>query len=66
MKVNGSGIRVYYGIRVAPHGGAWGRLWPLFRLGVGGRLGGGKQYWSFVSIRDEVAAIRAWIEALSR
>ena len=60
-----AGIRVAHtrsGLVVAPHGGAWGRLWPLFRLGVGGRLGGGKQYWSFVSIRDEVAAIRRMLD----
>jgi NAD dependent epimerase/dehydratase family enzyme len=33
-------------------------MWPLFRLGLGGKLGGGHQYWSFVSLRDEVLAIR--------
>jgi uncharacterized protein (TIGR01777 family) len=60
-----AGIRVVTprsGLVVAPHGGAWGRLWPLFRLGVGGRLGSGTQYWSFVSLRDEVRAIRRMID----
>lgn len=60
-----AGIRVVHprtGLVVAAHGGAWGRLWPLFRLGVGGRLGGGEQYWSFVSLRDEVRAIRRMLE----
>ena len=60
-----AGIRVVHprsGLVVAGHGGAWGRLWPLFRLGVGGRLGGGEQYWSFVSLRDEVRAIRRMID----
>ncbi len=60
-----AGIRVAYprtGLVVAASGGAWGRLWPLFRFGLGGRLGGGGQYWSFVSLRDEVRAIRRMID----
>jgi uncharacterized protein (TIGR01777 family) len=63
-----SGIRVVHprsGLVVAAKGGAWGRLWPLFRLGVGGKLGGGHQYWSFVSARDEVRAIRRMIDDTS-
>ena len=31
-----------------------GLLWPIFSLGVGGRLGSGRQWWSFISLRDEV------------
>ena len=42
--------------RLGP-GGTWGRLIPLFRLGLGGPLGDGTQYWSFVSIEDEVRAL---------
>lgn len=60
-----AGIRVVHprtGLVVAEKGGAWGRLWPLFRLGAGGRLGSGSQYWSFVSLRDEVRAIRQMID----
>jgi NAD dependent epimerase/dehydratase family enzyme len=30
---------------------------PLFRLGIGGRLGNGSQYWSFVTLDDEVRAL---------
>lgn len=33
-----------------------GRLVPLFRLGLGGRLGGGEQWWSWISLPDQVAA----------
>ncbi|MDX2897264.1 DUF1731 domain-containing protein, partial [Streptomyces scabiei] len=51
--------------RVAPRapvwargGGAWGPLFPLFKAGLGGRMGDGRQYWSFVSLHDEVAALR--------
>jgi len=60
-----AGIRLVLprtGLVVAGAGGAWGRLWPLFRTGVGGRLGSGEQYWSFVSLRDEVRALRMMID----
>ncbi len=55
-----AGIRVVHprtGLVVAGKGGAWGKLWPIFRLGGGGRLGTGKQWWSFISLRDEVRAL---------
>lgn len=60
-----AGIRVVHprnGLVVAGRGGAWGRLWPLFQIGAGGRLGNGHQYWSFVSLRDEVRALRRMID----
>ncbi|MCZ4086189.1 DUF1731 domain-containing protein, partial [Streptomyces antarcticus] len=50
------------GLVVARDGGAWGRLFPIFRAGVGGRLGNGRQYWSYLSLRDEVAALRHIID----
>ncbi len=53
-----AGIRVVHprtGLVVAGKGGAWGRMLPLFKLGVGGRLGSGKQWWSFISLTDQVA-----------
>jgi uncharacterized protein (TIGR01777 family) len=37
--------------------GALGRLLPLVKLGVGGPLGPGKQWWAFISLRDEARAI---------
>ncbi|GDY42187.1 hypothetical protein SANT12839_030690 [Streptomyces antimycoticus] len=43
---------------ISSEGGAWGRLFPLFKLGLGGRMGSGRQYWSFISLRDHVAALR--------
>lgn len=60
-----AGIRVVHprtGLVVSSRGGAWGRLFPIFRLGLGGRLGSGRQYWSFISLRDEVAALRFLID----
>lgn len=56
-----AGVRTVFvrtGLVVARGGGAWGRLFPLFNAGLGGRLGDGRQYWSFIALHDEVAAIR--------
>ncbi|MFJ9346293.1 TIGR01777 family oxidoreductase [Streptomyces sp. NPDC101237] len=56
-----AGIRTVFvrtGLVVARGGGAWARLFPLFKAGLGGRLGDGRQYWSFIALHDEVAAIR--------
>lgn len=35
-----------------------GRLLALFKLGLGGRLGSGRQYWPWISLPDEVSALR--------
>jgi uncharacterized protein (TIGR01777 family) len=45
-----------------PDGGAFGRWLPILRLGVGGRLGSGRQWWSLISLADEVGAIRHCID----
>jgi len=34
----------------------------VVRAGIGGRLGSGKQWWSLISLRDEVAAIRHLVD----
>lgn len=63
-----AGVRVVHprtGLVAAKAGGAWARLLPLFKLGVGGRLGNGKQYWSFISMRDEIAALKFLINESS-
>ena len=60
-----AGVRTVFartGLVVAREGGAWGRLFPLFKAGLGGRMGDGRQYWSFISLHDEVAAIRHLID----
>ncbi|MYW66143.1 TIGR01777 family protein [Streptomyces sp. SID8379] len=46
------------GLVVSRHGGAWGKLFPLFKAGLGGRLGDGRQYWSYIALHDHVAALR--------
>jgi uncharacterized protein (TIGR01777 family) len=50
-------VHVRTGIVLAPKGGALGRMLLPFRLGVGGRIGNGTQYMSWVAIDDEVGAI---------
>lgn len=60
-----AGVRTVFlrtGLVVARGGGAWGRLFPLFRAGLGGRLGDGRQYWSYIALHDEVAAIRHLVD----
>ncbi|MER5638575.1 TIGR01777 family oxidoreductase [Kitasatospora sp. NPDC002227] len=60
-----AGVRVAYartGLVLSKAGGAGARLFPLFRLGLGGRLGSGEQYWSLISAADEVAALRFLLE----
>ncbi|MBB3082176.1 TIGR01777 family oxidoreductase [Geodermatophilus sabuli] len=55
-----AGVRVTLlrtGLVLGP-GGLLGRLAPLFRFGLGGRLGSGRQYWPWISLTDEVDAIR--------
>jgi uncharacterized protein (TIGR01777 family) len=47
---------------MSPSRGALARLLPLIRLGVGGPIGSGKQWWAWISLRDEAAAIRHLIE----
>jgi uncharacterized protein (TIGR01777 family) len=56
-----AGIRVVpmrTGVVLSARGGAFGRVLPLFRLGLGGRIGSGRQFWSWVSLADYVAAVR--------
>ncbi|WP_328722114.1 TIGR01777 family oxidoreductase [Streptomyces sp. NBC_00247] len=63
-----AGIRTVHtrtGLVVASGGGAWGKLFPLFKAGLGGRLGNGRQYWSFIALHDHVAALRHLLDTES-
>ncbi|QNP62963.1 TIGR01777 family oxidoreductase [Streptomyces genisteinicus] len=63
-----AGVRTVFartGLVVSREGGAWGRMFPLFRAGLGGRLGSGRQYWSFIALHDEVAALRHALDTAS-
>ncbi|MBL7551566.1 DUF1731 domain-containing protein [Frankia sp. AgB1.9] len=56
-----AGVRVCLlrsGVVLAGRGGVLARQLPLFRLGVGGRLGSGRQWVSWISLDDWVAAAR--------
>ena len=62
----GAGIRVVLlrlGIVLAPHGGALAKMLPPFRLGLGGRLGRGTQWMSWITLDD---AVRVVLAALDR
>jgi uncharacterized protein (TIGR01777 family) len=45
------------GVVLSREGGALARLLPIFRLGLGGRVGNGRQYWSWITLEDVVGAI---------
>lgn len=53
------------GIVLDDDGGALGKLLLPFKLGVGGRLGSGDQWWSWVSLVDQVRAIQHLVESSS-
>ena len=55
-------VHLRQGIVLARQGGALQRLLLPFRLGAGGRVGSGKQWWSWVSLDDTVAAYRFALE----
>ncbi|MGY6651111.1 TIGR01777 family oxidoreductase [Amycolatopsis sp. TRM77291] len=50
-------VRIRTGLVLAREGGLLDVLRPLFRLGLGGKLGDGKQYMPWISLDDEVGAI---------
>ncbi|MDQ3618802.1 MAG: TIGR01777 family oxidoreductase [Actinomycetota bacterium] len=55
-----AGIRVATirtGLVMTPEGGILPRILLPFRLGVGGRLGPGSQWWPWITMQDEIAAI---------
>ena len=56
----GAGARVAFlrtGIVLTPKGGALKKMLPLFKFGLGGRFGSGRQWQSWITLADEVAAI---------
>ena len=50
-------IKLRTGLVLDPTGGALGKMLPLFRFGLGGKLGNGKQWWSWITLHDQIRAI---------
>ena len=51
-------VSLRFGMVLSPEGGALAQMLPIFRAGLGGRLGDGTQYWPWVHIADATGAIR--------
>lgn len=54
------------GIVLTPQGGALRKLLPLFKLGVGGRMGSGRQWMSWITLDDHVRAVTHLLTADAR
>ena len=55
-------VRARTGLVLSPAGGALAKLLALFKLGLGGRLGSGSQWWSWITLDDEIRAIEWLLE----
>jgi uncharacterized protein len=51
-------VLLRFGTVLAAGGGALGKMLPIFRAGLGGRLGSGRQWMSWIAIADVVGAVR--------
>jgi uncharacterized protein (TIGR01777 family) len=63
-----AGIRVAIsrtGIVLDPHGGALAKMLTPFRMGVGGKLGDGRHWMSWIALADMVRALRHLVETES-
>jgi uncharacterized protein (TIGR01777 family) len=61
-----AGVRVVHirsGLVLSADGGVLGKTLPLFKLGLGGRLGSGRQWMPWIALPDEVAAIRFLLDS---
>src|SRR2546430_541785 len=50
-------VQTRFGLVLSPTGGALQRMLPPFRMGVGGKIGNGRQWWSWIHVKDLVGAI---------
>jgi uncharacterized protein (TIGR01777 family) len=61
-----AGVRVVHirsGLVLSADGGVLGKTLPLFKLGLGGRLGSGRQWMPWIALPDEIAAIRFLLDS---
>lgn len=50
-------LHARFGIVLSRKGGALAKMLPIFRWGLGGNLGNGQQYWSWITLQDTVRAL---------
>ena len=55
-------VKLRSGLVLDPTGGALGKMLPLFRFGLGGKLSNGKQWWSWITLHDQIRAIAFLLE----
>ena len=55
-------VKLRTGLVLDPTGGALGKMIPLFRFGLGGKLASGKQWWSWITLHDVIRAITFSLE----
>lgn len=55
-------VKLRTGLVLDPTGGALGKMLPLFRFGLGGKLSNGRQWWSWITLHDQIRAIAFLLE----
>jgi len=55
-------VKLRTGLALDPTGGALGKMLPIFRFGLGGKLSTGKQWWSWITLHDQIRAIAFLLE----
>jgi uncharacterized protein (TIGR01777 family) len=50
-------VNARFGVVLSKKGGALAKILPIFNFGLGGRLGNGRQYWSWIALDDVVGAL---------
>ena len=55
-------VKLRTGLVLDPTGGALGKMLPIFRFGFGGKLSNGKQWWSWITLHDQIRAIAFLLE----
>ena len=55
-------VKLRTGLVLDPTGGALGKMLPIFRFGLGGKLSNGKQWWSWITLHDQIRAIAFLLE----
>ncbi len=56
-------VKIRTGLVLDPTGGALGKMLPLFKFGLGGKLGSGNQWWSWITLHDQIRAICHLLES---